>query len=94
MSSERESDSEPTSIGDLEVRSLVKVVSGDGFPESMDRLSLDACGGTEITVVRTAGLLLLLLPLLPGVWLMEWRCGNARDKGGVAGGAVTEWWDR
>jgi hypothetical protein len=53
---ERESDSEPTSMGEREVLSLVKVVSGDGLPESMERLSLDAWGGTEITVVRTVGL--------------------------------------
>jgi len=44
MSMERESDSEPTSIGDLEVRSLVKVVSGGGSPSPWKGFLLTRAG--------------------------------------------------
>ena len=51
-STERESDSEPARPGgERETRSLVvKVVSGEGLPESRDRLSREAACGTAITV--------------------------------------------
>lgn len=80
MSRDRESDSEPAPAGgDLDARSLaVNVLSGDGLPESTDRLSREAAGAREMTVVRWA-----TLAADAGVWLMEWRCGNARDSGGV-----------
>jgi hypothetical protein len=85
-STERESDSEPIPGGDRDTRSLVvKVVSGDGLPESSDRLSREAAAasGTAITVAA-------VLERTVGAWLMEWRCGAARDSGGVEGGQETE----
>jgi len=78
ISRDLESDSEPGPAGDLETRSLVKVLSGEGFPESMDKLSLEAAGARDMTVVRWAG-------MAAGVWLIECRCGRARERGGVAG---------
>ena len=80
-SRDRESDSEPCPGGDRDTRSLVKVVSGDGFPESMDKLSLEVAGGREITVDRAAE---------AGAWLIECLWGRARDRGGVTGGQETE----
>jgi hypothetical protein len=87
-SSDRESDSEPAwpPGGERDTRSLVvKVVSGDGLPESRERLSREeeAACGTAMTVAATGG-------RPAGAWLIECRWGAARVSGGVEGGQETE----
>ncbi len=86
-----ESDSDPGPTGDLETRSLVKVVSGEGFPESTEMLSLEVAGGRDMTVDRTCpgG----VTTTVPGAWLIECLCGRALERGGVTGGHETELWD-
>ena len=52
ISKDLESDSELCPGGDLDARSLVNVVSGDGLPESTDKLSLEVAGARLMTVDR------------------------------------------
>jgi hypothetical protein len=96
-SMERESDSDPPpppppsgDPRDTRRSLVVKVVSGEGLPESSDRLSRDAPPPPAVVDSGTAMMEAVGGRPPVGAWLMEWRWGAARERGGVAGGPDTE----